>query len=77
MSALIHGRHRAGRGNANAETSRVVEAFRDAAAKLGRAPTFAEMHDALAARRIAVTPERLRVHLAIARLRVQEGDDAR
>lgn len=73
MTALIAGRHRAGRGNATPETRRVVDAFRDAAATLGRAPTFAELHDAPAARRIAVTPERLRVHLAIARLRVREG----
>ena len=73
MTALVAGRHRAGRGNANAETGKIVDAFRDAAARLGRAPTFGELHDALAARRISITPERLRVHLAIARLRVREG----
>lgn len=76
MTALIAGRNRAGRGTANAETARVVAAFRDAAAKLGRAPSVPELVAALAERRIVVTPERVRVHLAVAGLRAGEGADA-
>lgn len=73
MTALCHGRHRAGRGTANAETARVVAAFRDFAARHGRAPTVPELVEALAGRRIVVTPERVAVHLSLAGLRAGEG----
>ena len=76
MTALCHGRHRAGRGIANAETARVAAAFRTFAAAHGRAPSVPELVAALAERRIVVTPERVRVHLHLAGLRAGEGDHA-
>lgn len=76
MTALTHGRNRVGRGTANAETARVRVAHAVLAGELGHAPGDAEIVVRLAAQRIVVTPERARVHLAIARLRAGEGADA-
>lgn len=69
MTALCHGRNRPGWGTANGETARVAAVFRDFAALHGRAPGVPELVAALADRRIAVTPERVRVHLHLAGLR--------
>ncbi len=74
MTALAHGRHRAGRGTANAETARVLAVFRNLAARHGRAPSVPELVAALAQRRFVVTPERVVVHLALAGLQAGGGD---
>lgn len=73
MTALCHGGNRAGRGSPSPETARVAGAFRDLAARTGQAPTEAELLAELARRRWRITEERVRVHLAIARLRAGEG----
>lgn len=76
MTALCAGGNRAGRGTPSPETRRVADAFRDLAARAGVAPTEAELGAELARRRWRITPERVRVHLNLARLRTRAGEGA-
>lgn len=79
MTALCAGRNRAGRGNASPETALVRAAFARFHTREGRAPSVPELLRELAARGIVVTPERVVVHLNIARLRAhaEEADHGR
>lgn len=76
MTALCSGSNRAGRGTPSPETAKVAEAFRDLAARTGHAPTEAELLAELARRLWRIEPERVRVHLSLARLRVRAGEGA-
>ena len=73
MTALTHGRNRAGRGTASPTTARVRVAFVRLRERTGRAPTVAEVRAELAAGRVALREEAVALHLSLAKLRPREG----
>lgn len=73
MTALTHGRNRAGRGTPSPTTARVRVVFMRLCERIGRAPTVAEVRAGLAAERIVPRDEAVVLHLSLAGLRAGEG----
>lgn len=73
MTALTHGRNRAGRGTASPTTARVRAAFMRLRERTGCSPTVAEVRAELAAGRVALREEAVALHLSLAGLRAAEG----